>query len=153
MNELGFHYRITDFQCAMGITQLLKLTKFIKKREEIAKRYLLSFESMENCKPLLASNPKVKKSNHLFVLKINFKKIKKTKKDLINFLKKKGIGSQVHYIPVPLLNFYKKLGYKMKNLDNAKLYYEQAISIPIFYQLKKKTQNYIIDQLKKFVQK
>lgn len=153
MEELGFHYRITDFQCAMGISQLSKLSKFIKKRETIAKKYFFSFKDTQNCKLLSNSISEVKKSNHLFVLKINFKKIKKTKKNLIDFLKKKGVGTQVHYIPLPMLKFYKNLGYKMENLNNAKLYYEQAISIPIFYQLKKKTQTYIINQIKKFLQK
>jgi dTDP-4-amino-4,6-dideoxygalactose transaminase len=89
MEELGFHYRITDFQCAMGISQLSKLSKFIKKRETIANKYFLSFKNIQNCKLLSSSVSEIKKSNHLFVLKINFKKIKKTKKNLIDFLKKK----------------------------------------------------------------
>ena len=151
MESPGFHYRITDFQCALGISQLSKLNMFLKRREEIVKKYILSFKNLKSCSLVLKNNYKIKSSNHLFILKINFKKIKKTKNDFVKFLKKKGIGTQVHYIPVPMLKFYKNSGYSMKNLENAKLYYEQAISIPIFYKLKNKTQAYIINQVKKFI--
>ena len=85
MEDLGFHYRLTDFQCAMGISQLSKLGKFIKKRDEIAKKYYIAFDNTNNCNLLLRDKGNIKKSNHLFVLKINFKKIKKTKKNLINY--------------------------------------------------------------------
>ena len=151
MNYLGFHYRITDFQCALGISQLSKLKKFTKTREDIAKRYIHLLKGNENCKLLINKIPRIKKSYHLFVVKINFKKIKSTKTKLMNYLKKKGIGTQVHYIPVPMLKFYKSLGYNMKNLKNAKQFYDQAISIPIFFQLKIKAQIYIIKEIKKFI--
>lgn len=150
MTDLGFHYRITDFQCALGITQLKKLNKFIKKRERIFKNYYYSLKNIDNCSFILSENPNKQKSNHLVVLKIDFKKIKKSKKDFINFLKQKGIGTQVHYIPVPMLKYYKNKGYSMKNLKNAKIYYDKAISIPIYYTLNVKTQKFIISEIKNF---
>lgn len=151
MNYLGFHYRITDFQCALGISQLSKLETFIKRREEIAKRYILLLKENENCNLLINKIPKIRKSCHLFVLKIDFKKIKLTKTKFMNLLKKKGIGTQVHYIPVPMLKFYKNLGYNMKNLKNAMQFYNQAISIPIFFQLKKESQLKIIKEINKLI--
>lgn len=150
MDELGFHYRLTDFQCALGITQLNKLNKFVNKREQIFKKYYSSLKDIDNCQIILNKNINLKKSNHLFVLKINFKKIKKSKKDFINFLKDKGINTQVHYIPIPMLKYYKNLGYNMRNLNKAKEYYGQAVSIPIFYNLSPKIQDYIIKQIKRF---
>ena len=151
MNSLGFHYRITDFQCALGISQLKKLSKFVNQRTKIAKKYHESFFGTKYCEVISSKNLKNKKSNHLFVLKIDFKKIKKKKKDLITFLKSKGIMTQVHYIPVPMLDYYKKKGYNMNSLKNAKKYYEQAISIPIYYKLSKKNQIFIVKNIKQFI--
>ncbi len=74
-------------------------------------------------------------SNHLYILNINFKKLKISRKELIKKLLKKGIVTQIHYIPIPLHSYYKKKGYNMKNLVKAKQYFEEALSIPIFYTL------------------
>ncbi len=151
MKYPGFHYRITDFQCALGISQLTKLRTFTKKREDIARRYIHLLKHTKNINLLINKIPKTKKSYHLFVLKIDFKKIKLTKTKLMNWLKKRGIGTQVHYIPVPKLKFYKTLGYNMKNLKNAQEFYNQAVSIPIFFQLKKNSQLKIIKEIKKII--
>lgn len=151
MSDLGFHYRITDFQCALGISQLKKLNKFVSQRTKIANKYYQSFIDTKCCELISNKSSKRKKSNHLFVLKIDFKKIKKKKNDLINFLKSKGIMTQIHYIPVPMLDYYRKKGYNMNNLKNAKKYYDQAISIPIYYKLSKKDQIFIVKNIKRFI--
>jgi dTDP-4-amino-4,6-dideoxygalactose transaminase len=150
MQELGYHYRITDIQCALGITQLKKISKFIKKRKSISKRYDLAFRNVPNCK-ILQKNLKKWSSHHLYVLKIDFNKINISKSEFMNKLKKKGIITQVHYIPVYLHPFYRSKKGSQKKLKNTEEYYEQALSIPIYYDLKKKDQEYVIDNIKKMI--
>ena len=150
MQELGYHYRITDIQCALGITQLKKINKFIKKRESISKRYDLAFKNVLNCK-ILQKNLKKWSSHHLYVLKIDFNKINISKSEFMNKLKKKGIITQVHYIPVYLHPFYRNKKESQKKLKNTEEYYEQALSIPIYYDLKEKDQKYVIDNIKKII--
>ena len=101
MQYLGYNYRISDFQCALGNSQLKKISKFLKKRSKIAKTYNAYLSNHD-----LIETPKVKKNNkhsfHLYPLLINFKKSKISKKKLFNELKKRGVIPQVHYIPIHL---------------------------------------------------
>ena len=150
MQELGYHYRITDIQCALGITQIKKINKFVKKRKSISKKYDLAFKNVSNCK-ILQENLKKWSSHHLYVLKIDFNKINISKSEFMNKLKKKGIITQVHYIPVYLHPFYRNKKGSQKKLKNTEEYYEQALSIPIYYDLKKKEQEYVIDNIKKII--
>jgi perosamine synthetase len=150
MRELGYHYRITDIQCALGITQLKKINSFVKQRKKSAKRYDKVFSKMENIDTFQGFNRNLS-SNHLYITKINYKKINKTRADLMNYLKKKNIISQVHYIPIVMHHFYEKLGHKIKDYPLAKEYYEKCLSIPNHFKLTYKQQNYIISCLKKFL--
>lgn len=151
VQNLSYHYRITDFQCALGISQLSRINYFIKRRKEIAKRYDKAFKNSKNFAPLqfeLRDNS----SNHLYVLLINFSKIKKNKIQIVKDLKKRGIGTQVHYIPLFLHPFYKKK-IKTSNYDlkNSLNYYRDALSIPIYPDLKKNEQEKIIKIIKKII--
>ena len=145
--ELGFNYRITDFQCALGLSQLKKLKKVIQKRKFIAKNYDSSFKNTSNLY-LPQFLRRDNSSNHLYILNLNFNNLKIKKNKFIEILHRKGIGSQVHYIPVPMHPIYKKLGYNMKKLPVAKKYYESALSIPIFFNLSFKNQKKIIKNIK-----
>ena len=87
MQELGYHYRATDIQCALGISQLKKINKFLSKRRELAKKYDAAFREMKNAKPL-QFNKRDLSSNHLYVLLIDFKKISKTRSDIMHALRK-----------------------------------------------------------------
>ena len=151
MRELGYHYRITDIQCALGLSQLKKVKKFILKRKKIANYYDNFFSKFRNCKPLQLDQRNLS-SNHLYILKINFKKIKKSRSEVMNFLKKKGIGTQVHYIPISSHPFYREKKIKFK-LNNMTKYYNECLSIPIFYSLSKKQQYYIIKTLESIIEK
>ena len=151
MQSLGFHYRITDIQCALGLSQLKKVKKFILKRKKIAIYYDNFFSKFRNCKPLQLDQRNLS-SNHLYILKINFKKIKKSRSEVMNFLKKKGIGTQVHYIPISSHPFYREKKIKFK-LNNMTKYYNECLSIPIFYSLSKKQQYYIIKTLESIIEK
>ena len=149
MDLLGFNYRITDIQAALGKSQLVKLDKFTKKRNQIAKIYNNNFNKIKNIKiPFKSIN--VKHTYHLYTILINFKKINFTKNEFMNYLYKKRIGSQVLYIPVFLQPYYmRKYNYKPANFPVSMKYYQQALSIPIFYDLTKDEQFKIIKIIKK----
>ena len=134
MQELGYNYRITDIQCALGLSQLKKIDKFIKRRRELAKRYDLAFDGLKNCAPI-QKNMRDFSSNHLYVLRINFKKLGKTRADLMKEFKAAEIITQVHYIPVVLHPYFKKKNYKNYDFPNSYNYYSSALSIPLFYDL------------------
>ena len=151
MTELGYNYRLTDFQSALGISQLKKLKLFLKKRNEISKIYNTGFENNNFIK-----TPKVfnlnKHAFHLYPILIDFKKIKKTKKMFFNYLKRNNILPQVHYIPIFLQPYYKKkFNININKFPNSKKFYEQEVSLPIYYSLKKNEVLKTISLVNKFV--
>ena len=150
MHDLGLNYRITDFQCALGLSQLNKLKKILKYRKKIAKLYDKEF-AKNNSIFLPQKNFRNLSSNHLYILNIDFKKIQISRNSFMNKLYKMGIITQVHYIPIPLHPFYKKFKIKLNKLKNSIKYYHQALSIPIFYNLKLNHQKKIISSIKKII--
>lgn len=151
MDVLGFNYRITDLQAALGKSQLKKINLFTKKRNELAKIYNRNLRNLENLKTPY-KNKKVKHAYHLYTILIDFKKIKKTKNNFMKRLSEKGVGSQVLYIPVFLQPYFKKkYGYRKKDYPNSMKYYEQALSIPVFYGLTKSEQARVIKEIKYLV--
>ena len=152
MQDLGFNYRITDIQCALGISQLSKLNKIINKRKKIAKLYDNSFKNLENIF-IPQFKRREKSSNHLYILNFDFAKLNLSRNQLMKKLLNKNIITQVHYIPIPLHPYFKKRGYKIASIKNALEYYTQALSIPIFYNLNDKKQKYVIDCIKRIIKK
>ncbi len=144
MKDLGFNYRITDIQCALGISQLKKLDRFIKKRQEIAKKYEEEFKNTP-IKPLYPFNEN--SAYHLYVVRYPFQSLEE-KNQLFIKLREKEIFLQLHYIPIPSQPYYQKLGYTMDNLEEMKKYYLEAFSLPIYYDLTQKKQSYVINTLK-----
>lgn len=144
MRELGFNYRITDIQCALGLSQLKKLDMFIEKRHQIAKRYDKVFQ---NCciKPLYTFNGK--SSYHLYVVQIDFSKISISKVTLFNLMKEKNIGLQFHYIPINKQPYYKSLGYGNEITPIMDKYYDDSFSLPIYPLLTLDEQKYVINSL------
>ncbi len=149
MQMLGFNYRITDFQCALGLSQLKKLDKFIEKRKKIAQKYDKAFEN-SIINPLYPFNEN--SSYHLYVVRVDFKKLNITKAELFYKMRKEGIFLQLHYIPINLQPYYKNLGYGDENLPNTYKYYEEAFSLPIYPSLSEEEQNYVIEKLKENLQ-
>lgn len=129
---LGFNYRLTDIQAALGISQLKRLNNFVSKRREIASRY---FDNLDNSL-MPYQHPDSKSSWHLFVIKIE------NRKQVYEKLKKQGVTSQVHYIPVNIQPFHKKS--KLKNSHN---YYKNCLSLPIYVDLDVIEQDKIISLL------
>ncbi len=131
IQELGLNYRLTDFQAALGISQLKRLDEFVCKRRELAAHYNKMLSSLG----LKLQNEKqgFKNSYHLYVVMVSFNKLRINRTELIKVLKNKYISAQVHYIPVYLQPFYKNsFGFYKGYCKNAELYYSQAVSLPIF---------------------
>ena len=148
MQELGFNYRITDIQCALGLSQLSKIEKFVSKRRKIAKRYDAEFSNMSYCQPAQKNIPHNYSSYHLYVVLINFNKIGISRAQLMQSLMDQKIGSQVHYIPVVSHPFYRQMGFKPEDYPKALKYYQEALSIPIFNELTDNQQSFIISTLR-----
>ncbi|MDC0449603.1 UDP-4-amino-4,6-dideoxy-N-acetyl-beta-L-altrosamine transaminase [Pelagibacteraceae bacterium] len=151
MKYLGFNYRITDFQCALGSSQLKKLEKFVHRRKNIASNYDKAFENIKGI-----NIPKIKKNNssayHLYPLLINFRKFGVSKRDFFLKLRNKKINLQVHYIPIHLQPYYKnKLNLKKGDFPVAENFYEKEVSLPVYYNLKNTEQNKVIFEIKKIL--
>jgi len=144
MMELGFNYRITDIQCALGISQLKKLSAFLSRRVEIAKKYDTIFKNTI-VKPLYKFT--TKSSYHLYVVKVDFTKLSTTKVKLFTKLKEKNIGIQLHYMPINKQPYYKSLGYGDEVTPVMDNYYEECFSLPIYPLLSDEEQDYVVKNL------
>ncbi len=148
MPELGFNYRLTDIQSALGLSQLKKLNGFVSKRREIAQKYGLFFSSNPEIEIL---NEKLEQFNsyHLYVIKL---KNSETRKKLYNYLKSKDIFCQVHYIPIYWHPHYHKLGYEKGLCVGAEEFYSKILSLPIYPDLKEDEQERVIEKINEFFQ-
>jgi len=150
MQELGYNYLLTDIQCALGISQLKKIDKFVTKRRKIAKIYNRAFKGNKNIE-IIKEKKEQKCSYHLYPIRV---KNSKTRLKLFKFLKNKGIKSQVHYIPVYWHPYYQKIGYSKKELcPGVEDFYERELSLPLFYALTERNCNEIINILLGFFDK
>lgn len=132
IEEPGFNFRLTDFQCALGINQLKKIDKFIKKRREIVKKYN---EAFKNLKEIIIPTERnyVKSAWHIYPIQLRLDKLKAGRKKIFKELQKEGLGVQVHYMPLHLHPFYrKKFGYKKGDFPLVEKYYERTITLPLF---------------------
>lgn len=148
VKHLSQNYRISDLNCALGISQLKKINKFVKHRRHIAEYYNKNFMNIKNI-----IIPNVKKeiyhSYHLYPIQINFKKFKISKKEFFIRMKKMKILLQVHYIPLYKHQIFKK--YNFKILKNSELFYKNTISLPINYNIQIKNCKYIVNSIKKIL--
>ena len=145
MIELGFNYRLTDISCALGLSQLKKLDSFLYLRRAIAKRYDDFFSKIDFIKPLYPFTNN--SAYHLYVIKIDFEKLKINKKEFVLKMRENNIGLQLHYIPINKQPYYKNLGYGNEQTPIMDKYYEQAISLPIYPNLTNEEQNYVCEKI------
>lgn len=150
MELLGYHYRLTEIQAVLGSSQLKKIERFMSKRKKIAKFYDTQILKIENIQGMNSSQRDLS-ANHLYPIKINFAKISKSRNQIMSELKDLGIITQVHYIPIPVHPFYKKLGYQFTKVPNAMNLYYQILSIPIHPELSIRDQKKVLKSLKKII--
>jgi len=144
MRELGFNYRLTDIQASLGLSQLEKLDSFLDKRREIAKRYHKSFCGTK-IEPLYPYDDG--SAYHLFVVRVEYP----NKRELFEKLLAKGIGVQLHYMPINRQPYYKSLGYGDEHIPVMDRYFNSALSLPIYPLLGEEEQRYVIEILKDIV--
>lgn len=148
--DLGYNYRITDIQCALGLSQMKKLDNFILKRRDIVIRYNEAFKGMtEIITPFEAEY-----SNsgwHIYVIKLKLEKLNCSRKEVFEALRAENVGVNVHYIPVYYHPYYKKLGYKKGICPEAEKLYEGIITLPLFPGMNDKDVQDVIKAVKKVV--
>jgi perosamine synthetase len=139
MIQLGYNFRLTDIQSALALSQIKRLDKFISIRKKIAFRYLKLLKNIKHIKPLIQAKEINRSALHIYVLDIDFTKLKISRNQIMQKLREKGIGSQVHYIPIPMQPYYRDLGFEPSDYPNAMNFYNSTLSIPIFPKLKKRS--------------
>ena len=147
VKEFGFNYRITDFQSALGASQLRELDKFVNKRKILAMKYDNFFEKhLEIFKLPKIDKKKYSHSYHLYPIQINFKKLRVNKKLFFEKMFKQRINLQVHYIPLYKQPFLAKY-VDIKNLCNTENFYQNEVSLPIYYKLTFEEQIFLINKI------
>jgi len=148
INKSGFNYRLSDLNCALGLSQLKKINKFINYRKKIFYIYKKEFKKINNIINLPSYNQS-KPAYHLFLVSINFTKIKSSKEKLLKYLKNKNIFCQYHYIPIYKFKLFSK---KIDTAfyKGAEYYYKNTLSFPIFYNLQFALQRRILQKIKFF---
>ncbi len=147
----GHNYRITDFQCALGLSQLKKIDKFIKRRREIVAEYNGAFK---NIKEIITPTERnyVKSAWHIYVIQLCLDRLKVGRREIFKELQEQGLGVQVHYIPLHLQPFYReKFGYKIGDFPIAEKYYERALTLPLFPKMNDKEIERVIKTVKKVI--
>ncbi len=141
MKELGYNYRLSDIQCALGITQLKKNAVGVDRRNEIAKKYKAAFKGLFKCQTLPEGSLN---AHHLFIIEVE------NRKGLYDYLHDEGILAQIHYIPLHTLPYYQAHANLPSSLVNAEHYYSRCISLPMFPSLTEDEQNYVIEKVLSF---
>jgi UDP-4-amino-4,6-dideoxy-N-acetyl-beta-L-altrosamine transaminase len=140
----GFNYRMCDMQAALGVSQMRKLDMFATRRREIVAKYNNAFRGIDKIKTPY-ENPDVLSCFHLYVLQFDFDKVEMTRPELMKALANKGVGSQVHYIPVHTQPFYKEqFGYSWGDYPIAEAYYNSALSLPLYASMSDEDVNEVI---------
>ena len=144
--DLGFNYRMTELQAALGISQMERLNEFVSRRHQLATRYNELLADLPITLPW--QHPDSYSAFHLYVIRLKLDKIGRTHRDVFESLREQGIGVNLHYIPVHTQPYYKAMGFNDGDFPQAEKYYSEAISIPMFPALKESEQDYVVECLK-----
>lgn len=145
--ELGFNYRMTDIQAALGCSQMDRLDTFVTRRRELAARYDAALQDLPVKTPhvMEGANP----SWHLYIVRAVLDQIGKTKQQIFEEMKEQGIVLNLHYIPVHRQPYYEKLGFRQGDFPASEKYYEEAFTLPLYYDLTNDEQARVVEALKK----
>lgn len=149
--ELGCNYRMTDIQAALGSSQMTRLDTFIARRRELAARYDELLRDLPLTTPYVMeeANP----SWHIYVVRIALEQIGKTKQQIFEEMKEQGVMLNLHYIPVHRQPYYEKLGFRQGDFPQSEKYYEEAFTLPLYYDLTNDAQDQIVEALKNIFRK
>ncbi|MBV8216645.1 MAG: UDP-4-amino-4,6-dideoxy-N-acetyl-beta-L-altrosamine transaminase [Verrucomicrobia bacterium] len=144
--ELGYNYRLTDIQAALGLSQTNRIGAYVARRTEIARKYDQALADLPVIQPW--RDPRGSSSWHLYVIQLATEQIKRTQREIFENLHHAGIGVNLHYIPVHLQPFYQQLGFRAGDFPEAEAYYRRAITLPLFPGLRSDELAFVIDQLR-----
>lgn len=147
--DLGWNYRMTDIQAALGCSQIQRLNDYIESRHCIESMYLRALKELPIKLPF--QDPKAYSALHLYIIRLKLSEIDLTHKEVFESLREAGIGVNLHYIPVYRQPFYNEMGFILDDFPNSESYYQEAISLPMYPGLTKENINYIYDSLKNIV--
>lgn len=147
--ELGFNYRITDIQAALGASQMQRLDEFVFRRRFLTQRYKELLQNLPLTIPW--QHPDTESSWHLYVIRLKLDKITKTHRQVFEELRQHGIGVNLHYIPVHTQPYYQQLGFKYGDFPQVEEYYQEAISLPLYYGLTQENQDRVVASLTEIV--
>ncbi len=143
--ELGYNYRMTDLQAALGCSQLQRLEEFVARRQFLAQRYDQCLATLPLIRPV--QHPDTASSWHLYIIRLQLDQIKRSHRDVFAALRAAGIGVNLHYIPVHTQPYYQQLGFRWGQFPAAEAYYREALSLPLYPGLTVAQQDYIIQTL------
>ena len=148
---LGYNYRMTDLQAALGVTQMKRLNEFVSQRHIIARRYDVLLEDLPVITPFQMDG--TYSALHLYVIRLKLDKIAISHKQVFEELRAHGIGVNIHYIPVHLHYFYRSMGFKLGDFTESEKYYSEAISLPMYANFTEEDQNKVVDILASIITK
>ncbi|UZE36469.1 UDP-4-amino-4,6-dideoxy-N-acetyl-beta-L-altrosamine transaminase [Pseudomonas sp. B21-059] len=148
--ELGFNYRMTDLQAALGLSQLKKLDGFVQRRQYLAARYQQLLQDLPLTLPKAQAD--AQSAWHLYVVRLQLDGLQRSHRQVFEGLREAGIGVNLHYIPVHLQPYYQALGFAQGDFPEAEHYYAEAISLPIYPGLSDSEQDYVVQQVRRWIQ-
>ncbi len=148
--DLGFNYRMTELQAALGVSQMHRLDDFVAARHHLADRYNQLLKSLPVVLPYQLEN--TYSGLHLYVIRLQLDKLSLTHKEVFDALRDKGIGVNLHYIPVHTQPYYEKLGFSEGDFPESERYYREAISLPMFHAMNEEQQDTVVQVLTEILQ-
>ena len=148
--DLGYNYRMTELQAALGVTQMQRLDAFVARRHELASRYDQLLADMPLTTPW--QHPDSYSGLHLYVIRLQLDNISKTHRQVFEALRTQGIGVNLHYIPIHTQPHYERMGFRTGDYPLAEQYYAEAISLPMYQSLSYEQQDQVVEVLQVVLQ-